>query len=67
MTFLPIAERELRVLARKRSTFWLRVAFAVTALLFGTACMLMTGVRGFGAPRMGDVLFYGITWPSAAA
>jgi hypothetical protein len=29
--------------------------------------MAMTGVRGFGGPRMGDVLFYGITWPSAAA
>ena len=28
MTFLPIAERELRVAARKRSTFWLRVAAA---------------------------------------
>ena len=35
MTFLPIVERELRVSARKRSTFWLRVVFAIVGLVKG--------------------------------
>ena len=35
MTFLPIVERELRVAARKRSTFWVRVAAATVALIIG--------------------------------
>ena len=33
MTFLPIVARELRVAARKRSTFWLRVIAALVSLV----------------------------------
>src|SRR5215471_8522044 len=67
MTFLPIVERELRVAARKRTTFWLRVACALVGLLIGGACMLLSGVRGVGVAQMGDVLFNVVTWLSIAA
>jgi hypothetical protein len=32
MTFLPIVARELRVTARKRSTYWVRFAAAALAM-----------------------------------
>src|SRR5437868_11638834 len=67
MTFLPIVERELRVSARKRSTFWLRVGFAIVGLVIVIGCMLLSGVRGLRTGQMGDVLFYGVTWLSFAA
>ena len=35
MTFLPIVERELRVAARRHSTFWVRLALAVAAIAIG--------------------------------
>src|SRR6267143_384147 len=37
MTFLPIVDRELRVAARKRSTFWVSLAAALSAGLFFTS------------------------------
>jgi len=41
MSFLPIVARELRVSARKRGTFWLRVSAAVAAIVLGTWWFLM--------------------------
>src|SRR5215218_11165981 len=35
MTFLPIVERELRVAARRRTTYWLRSAIALGAIIIG--------------------------------
>jgi hypothetical protein len=35
MTFLPIVERELRVAARRHSTFWVRLALALAAIAIG--------------------------------
>jgi ABC-type Na+ efflux pump permease subunit len=35
MTFLPVVERELRVAARRRSTYWWRTAVALIAIFFG--------------------------------
>ena len=32
MTFLPIVERELRVAARRHSTFWMRLVLALAAI-----------------------------------
>ena len=32
MTFLPVVERELRVAARRRATYWTRFGSALTAL-----------------------------------
>src|SRR5438876_11965208 len=43
MTFLPIVERELRVTARRRSTYWNRALSALAAILiFGGALIFET-------------------------
>src|ERR1035437_2387559 len=67
MNCLPIVNRELRVAARKRSTFWLRVVAALTALVIGSGCMLFSLVPGFGTFQMGTVLFKVLTWLCLAA
>jgi len=41
MTFLPIVSRELRVAARRRSTYWLRIGAAMAVLVLGTWFFLM--------------------------
>src|SRR5205814_1549815 len=67
MTFLPIVGRELRVAARKRSTFWLRVGAAMTGLVIGSACWAMSHWQGTTTAEMGTVLFYALTWSCLAA
>lgn len=70
MTFLPIVDRELRVAARKRSTFWLRVIAALVALVIGSGFLavgLLTeslgmGVMGIGRASLGKGLFVVLTW-----
>ena len=68
MTFLPIAERELRVAARKRSTFWLRVAAASVALIIGGGFLItaMAGRFPLGPSSFGKGLFAVLTWLSMA-
>ena len=62
MTFLPVVERELRVAARKRATYWLRVGAA------GFLCALLALVWNShtlfgGAPgSMGAMLFSPLKW-----
>jgi hypothetical protein len=66
--FLPLVERELRVAARKRSTFWVRIAAALAALLIGSGFLVLTLVGlGFRAPSLGSGLFGVLTWLSLAA
>src|SRR5438477_1087233 len=67
MSVLPIVRRELRVAARKRSTFWLRVASAISAVVFGSGCLLMGGWQGVGTAQMGSILFHVLTWTCLAA
>src|SRR3954464_9521587 len=67
MTFLPIASRELRVAARKRSTFWLRVIAAVIGMVLGGGFMLMSSFQPTGLPSMGRALFGSLTWMSVIA
>src|SRR5258706_11387727 len=67
MTFLPIVARELRVAARKRSTFWLRVVAALVGVVIGTGCLMLTKVGLFGTPSLGRVLFGALTWISVVA
>src|SRR5438876_2499914 len=68
MTFLPVVERELRVAARKRSTFWLRIVAALVALVFGSGFLLLTKVGlGFGTVSLGRGLFAVLTWLCLAA
>lgn len=62
MTFLPIVERELRVAARKRSTFWLRTAAALVALVIGAACLSLFRVGGLGSSGPGTIVFGAIMW-----
>lgn len=66
MTFLPIVERELRVAARKRWTFWLRVCAAAVALLIGSAFFALTILPGGFGKAMGGALFGTLTWLSLA-
>ncbi|MHB9006867.1 MAG: ABC transporter permease subunit [Limisphaerales bacterium] len=68
MTLLPIAERELRVAARLRSTFWVRTAAALVALTIGAGFMILhaSGVAGTTAPSLGQTLFGVLTWLALA-
>jgi hypothetical protein len=63
MTFLPVVERELRVAARKRSTFWSRIAAALVALIIATGFFVLQ----FGARSLGAALFAVLTWLSLFA
>jgi ABC-type transport system involved in multi-copper enzyme maturation permease subunit len=67
VTFLPIVERELRVAARKRNTFWVRIVAALVGLMIGTGCILMSAVSGMGTAGFGSALFGILTWISLAA
>lgn len=67
MNCLPIAGRELRVAARKRSTFWLRVAAALVGLVLGGGCLLLGTLQRAGAAQMGGILFAILTWVCLAA
>ena len=69
MTFLPIVERELRVAARKRSTFWVRIIAALVALVIGGGFLILTLVLslGLGPASLGRGLFATLTWLSLAA
>jgi hypothetical protein len=67
MTFLPIAERELRVAARKRSTFWLRVVTALVGLIIGGICLMVSALSGAGTVGVGRVLFGILTWLAVIA
>src|SRR5882724_4428336 len=67
MSVLPIVCRELRLAARKRSTFWLRVVSAITAVVLASGCLLMGGWQGVGTAQMGSILFYALTWTCLAA
>src|SRR5258705_207506 len=63
MTFLPIVERELRVGARQRSTYWMRPVTALIALVIGSACLLLFGISGFGGTfGPGSMVFGAIMW-----
>jgi len=65
--FLPIAERELRVASRKRSTFWVRIAAALVAVLIGSGFMVLDAVWfGFGAASLAKGLFALLTWLNLA-
>jgi hypothetical protein len=59
MTFLPIVARELRVAARRRGTYWIRLTAALAALGIGGFIML---IPEFRSPRtLGAALFVGLS------
>lgn len=62
MTFLPIVERELRVAARKRFTYWGRFSAAALALLiFGAMQTIFLLAQG-GIPNIGWIQFQVMKW-----
>ncbi len=66
MTFLPIVERELRLAARKRGTFWLREVAALVALVIGGVFFLIASAFPGGQVSLGAALFSTLTWLSLA-
>ncbi len=62
MNCLPIVDRELRVAARKRSTFWLRIAAAVTVLVIGAAVFTLSLLQRASPAQIGSSLFHVVTW-----
>ncbi len=56
MTFLPIVERELRVAARRKNTFWTRMAAALAAVLIAGWALLTTGFFPFPV-NAGQMMF----------
>ncbi len=67
MSLFPIVDRELRVAARQRSTYWLRLAAALIGLLIGWGFLLASLVFGTGIIHLGSGLFGMLTWLSLAA
>ena len=67
MSILPIVRRELQVAARKRSTFWLRVAAAITAVVLASGWLFIARSQGVSSAEMGSILFYVLAWTCMAA
>src|ERR1051325_9993729 len=62
-TFLPVVARELRVAARKRSSFWVRIAAALVAFVLGTGFLILSRLAFGIAPfNLGSGLFKTLTW-----
>src|SRR5262245_45750879 len=63
MTFLPIVERELRVAARRRGTYWTRFGAALLALvLAGSFYPVAMTTRQLFGNMAGTVLFAILKW-----
>jgi hypothetical protein len=62
MNFLPIVRRELRVAAVKRGTFWLRVVAALTGVVIGSGCLIISDLQRIGSAAVGSALFDVLTW-----
>jgi ABC-type transport system involved in cytochrome c biogenesis permease component len=62
--FLPIVDRELRVAARKQSTFWIRAGSACLALLF-VILIPINGMSSAASATLGLRVFTTLTWLSA--
>ncbi|NLH74441.1 MAG: ABC transporter permease subunit [Verrucomicrobia bacterium] len=62
MTFLPVVERELRVAARHRSAFWVRLVSAGGAVLCAFASFLIVWPPFGSAMQSGRELFLPLGW-----
>ena len=67
MNWVPIAERELLVAARKPSTVWLRVGAAITSFVLGGGCLVLLELRATNSSQTASALFYVLTWTFLAA
>ena len=59
MTFLPIVERELRVAARRRGTYWVRSGVALAVIGIGTS--IYAAGRHESPSEVSMVMFIGLT------
>jgi ABC-type Na+ efflux pump permease subunit len=58
MVWLPVVERELRVAARKRSTYWVRLlALLAVTLVMGWAVFFSATMKATSGPAAGHYLF----------
>jgi ABC-type transport system involved in multi-copper enzyme maturation permease subunit len=62
MSFLSIAQRELRVTARRASTFIIRGAAALLALVIGVFWLLMLAISGPAPRAAGAWMFGALSW-----
>src|ERR1035437_4141625 len=60
MTFLPIVARELRVAARRRGTYRMRLGLAWGALVTGAVIYVVT--VGVSPQQTGQYIFQGLSW-----
>jgi len=62
MTLLPLIQRELRLRARQRGSYWLRFAVGMAAILICLPQLLsdQPGMGRFG--NTGNSVFHGLTW-----
>jgi ABC-type transport system involved in multi-copper enzyme maturation permease subunit len=60
MTFLPIVDRELRVAARRHSTYWVRLLLALAAIVI--SFFLYVGNTRTPRPRVGEEIFGGLSF-----
>jgi hypothetical protein len=60
MSFLPIVQRELRVSARRKSTWYVRAAAAMLGIVIGFFLLLMMTVSG--STRGGAYMFTVLSW-----
>lgn len=58
MTFLPIVDRELRVASRRHSTYWVRLALALSAIALGV--LLFFARTGTAPQRLSKEIFAGL-------
>ena len=62
MTFLPIVGRELRVVARKRSSFWIRVAAALVVCCTSQVLAQQTANAATGSKAVTSAAPAPVTW-----
>src|SRR3954462_14253045 len=58
MTFLPIVDRELRVAARRQSTYWTRTAVTLGAIIVGI-CIYLANLE-LPEHKLGQFIFMGL-------
>jgi len=57
MNFLPLADRELRITARKARTYWLRSAIALGTMAMGTVFIVLGFSRIISPSSAGKAFF----------
>jgi ABC-type transport system involved in multi-copper enzyme maturation permease subunit len=66
MNVLPIAQRELRVAARKRATFWIRLTAALITLVIASSMLFIFSKVGGPVPNKGKILYGILSWMAFA-